>query len=342
MKKQQICVIGAGIMGLSSALHIQEICPESDVTIIADKLSPNTTSDVSAGFWMPHLVGSTPPEKIRSWSQSTWDHMTTLAHSKQASELGACLVSGYLLSPVKLDLPFYSDQVLGFREATQKEITKFPGAKYGFFYTTVMIEVRRYLPWLMKRFKERGGKVQQRKLSSLTELSGQYEIVVNCPGVQARQLVGDKSVESVRGQIIRVRAPWLKTFLTVTNENPDFLDAYVFPGAQEVVLGGIAQVGDWDLQHRKVDREYLWKKCTTLLPSLQNAEMVKDWTGLRPVRTSVRLEVEYLPLGDRSMTIVHCYGHSGSGVTLHWGCAKEVADVVKRELNQDRNKLSKL
>ncbi|KAL3873795.1 hypothetical protein ACJMK2_036880 [Sinanodonta woodiana] len=342
MKKQQICVIGAGVMGLSSALHIQDVCPESDVTIIADKLSPNTTSDVSGGFWMPHLVGSTPPEKIRSWSQATWDHMTALAHSKEASELGACLVSGYLLSPVKLDLPLYWDQVLGFRDVNQEEMAKFPGVKFGFFFTTVMIEVRCYLPWLMKRFKEKGGKVQQRRISSLNELSGQYDIVVNCPGVEARQLVGDKSVESVRGQIIRVKAPWLKTFLMVTNKNPDFLDAYVFPGARKVVLGGIEQVGDWDLHHRDVDREYLWKTCTTLLPCLQNSEIVKDWTGLRPVRTSVRLEVEYIPLDDRSMTVVHCYGHGGSGVTLHWGCAKEVADLVKRELNQRRRNLSKL
>ncbi|KAK3597141.1 hypothetical protein CHS0354_038061 [Potamilus streckersoni] len=342
MKKQQICVIGAGVIGLASALHIQEICPESEVTIIADKLSPNTTSDVSAGFWMPHLIGSTPHEKIRSWSQATWDHMTALAYSKQASEVGACLVSGYLLSPVKLDPPLYWDQVLGFREVSQEEMANFPGAKYGFFYTTVMIEVRRYLPWLMKRFKERGGNVQQKRISSLMELSNQYEIVVNCSGVEARQLVGDQSVESIRGQIIRVRAPWLKTFLMVTNENPDFLDAYIFPGAQEVVLGGIEQVGDWDLQHRDVDREYLWKTCTRLLPCLQNAEMVKDWTGLRPARTSVRLEVEYLRLGDRSMTVVHCYGHGGSGVTLHWGCAKEVAELVQRELNQGRQKMSKL
>ena len=29
------------------------------------------------------------------------------------------------------------------------------------------------------------------------------------------------------------------------------------------------------------------------------------------------------------MDIVHCYGHSGSGVTLSWGCARDVVDIVK-------------
>ncbi|KAK3611952.1 hypothetical protein CHS0354_014029, partial [Potamilus streckersoni] len=139
-------------------------------------------------------------------------------------------------------------------------------------------------------------------------VSNQYDIVVNCSGVGARQLVGDNSVESIRGQIIRCLCICLCR-------------------SQEVVLGGISQIGDWDLQHRDLDREYVWKTCTTLLPCLQNAEIVKDWTGLRPARKSIRLEVEYRRLDDRSMTVVHCYGHGGSGITLHWGCAKEVADL---------------
>jgi glycine/D-amino acid oxidase-like deaminating enzyme len=32
------------------------------------------------------------------------------------------------------------------------------------------------------------------------------------------------------------------------------------------------------------------------------------------------------------MDIVHCYGHSGSGVTLSWGCAKDVVEIVKNLL----------
>ncbi|KAJ8316619.1 hypothetical protein KUTeg_005813 [Tegillarca granosa] len=63
--KRKVCVIGAGIIGLTSALTIQENVPEVEVTIVADTFTPNTTSDGSGGFWQPHLLNQSQSEKIR-------------------------------------------------------------------------------------------------------------------------------------------------------------------------------------------------------------------------------------------------------------------------------------
>jgi D-amino-acid oxidase len=30
--------------------------------------------------------------------------------------------------------------------------------------------------------------------------------------------------------------------------------------------------------------------------------------------------------------VVHCYGHGGAGVTLSWGCAADVVDLVRAAL----------
>jgi hypothetical protein len=73
-----------------------------------------------------------------------------------------------------------------------------------------------------------------------------------------------------------------------------------------------------------------WDHHRDIFPALKNAEI--DATepvrvGLRPFRRGgVRLEAE---AGTR---IVHNYGHGGSGVTLSWGCALEVAEHVERLL----------
>jgi D-amino-acid oxidase len=47
--------------------------------------------------------------------------------------------------------------------------------------------------------------------------------------------------------------------------------------------------------------------------------------GLRPARSAVRLERETPRPGS---TLVHNYGHGGAGVTLSWGCAGEVSELV--------------
>ena len=55
-----IAVVGAGVIGLSSAVYILERDPTLKVTIIADKFSPNTTSDGAAGLILPFVMGNTP------------------------------------------------------------------------------------------------------------------------------------------------------------------------------------------------------------------------------------------------------------------------------------------
>lgn len=60
----KIAVIGAGIIGLSSAVAVAEKYRDDfsavDVTLFAETVSPNTTGDGSAGFICPYLLGNTP------------------------------------------------------------------------------------------------------------------------------------------------------------------------------------------------------------------------------------------------------------------------------------------
>jgi glycine/D-amino acid oxidase-like deaminating enzyme len=51
--------------------------------------------------------------------------------------------------------------------------------------------------------------------------------------------------------------------------------------------------------------------------------------GVRPYRNgSYRLEVD----PAASKFIVHDYGHGGAGITLSWGCAAKVRDIVRTHL----------
>ena len=79
----------------------------------------------------------------------------------------------------------------------------------------------------------------ERHLTGLSELAGEYEVVVNCAGLGAGRLCGDPSVVPIRGQVRRVRAPWVRTALYAEP------DTYIIPGHDWVTVGGTRQYGDW-------------------------------------------------------------------------------------------------
>ena len=51
----QIAVVGAGAVGLSTALCIQEQLPTAQVTVIAEVFNKDTTSDGAAGLFRPNV-----------------------------------------------------------------------------------------------------------------------------------------------------------------------------------------------------------------------------------------------------------------------------------------------
>jgi D-amino-acid oxidase len=62
------------------------------------------------------------------------------------------------------------------------------------------------------------------------------------------------------------------------------------------------------------------------VPALGDATVLEHLVGLRPGRPTVRLELDL----KGSTRVVHNYGHGGSGVTLGWGCAAEVVELVQQ------------
>jgi D-amino-acid oxidase len=97
---------------------------------------------------------------------------------------------------------------------------------------------------------------------------------------------------------------------------------YVLPRGDVIVCGGTHQPGDADLAPREHETRDILERCTRLVPELEGAAVVGVRVGLRPVRRGgVRLERE----GD----VIHCYGHGGAGLTLSWGCAREVAAIAR-------------
>jgi glycine/D-amino acid oxidase-like deaminating enzyme len=58
-----VAVVGAGVIGLSTAINVQMTIPGARVTLIADKFYEGTTSYGSGGMFIPSIT-SLPNESI--------------------------------------------------------------------------------------------------------------------------------------------------------------------------------------------------------------------------------------------------------------------------------------
>lgn len=106
-----------------------------------------------------------------------------------------------------------------------------------------------------------------------------------------------------------------------------------------MTLGGIKQYGDSNLNIKPDDRQSIWKRCLEVVPSLEGAEVVMEWVGLRPQRQPIRVEKEIIESRKNhiqsQIKVVHNYGHGGHGITYSWGTAQHATQLVKQLLTND-------
>jgi D-amino-acid oxidase len=314
----RVAVIGGGVCGLTCAVRLAE--SGMRVTILTRERPAATTSAVAGAVWFPYRVR--PNERTGPWGRAGYERFERLAREEGAP---VTMVDLTALYPEPLaEEPWWLDTVpgAGVRAARPEELPE--GYGDGRTVRVPCVEAPAYLDWLERRFVSLGGSVEVRELASLAEPDA--DVVVNCSGVGAARLAGDPAVRPVRGQVAYVRPSSREPLRFMVDETGPNALAYVLPRPDVVVLGGSAEEDDWELRPRAEITRSILRRTRLLDPRLADAELVGEAVGLRPARPEVRLDAGALPDGR---LVVHDYGHGGSGFTLSWGCADEVAQIVE-------------
>ena len=135
-ERMKAVVVGCGAVGLSMALELLEAGWE--VSVLGEKLSPNTTSDGSGGYWRPVFL-EMDDTKLLEISEYSFKRMIEIM--RDAPDVGMQLVSGYEFykQEKEPEIPCWSHVVFGFRRATREEVGLYgpPGATHAFSYTTL-------------------------------------------------------------------------------------------------------------------------------------------------------------------------------------------------------------
>ncbi len=359
-----VTVLGAGISGLSTAITL-ELRGVSTKIISAEfprsagsLRNPWVPTDFAMASVYPHHV---PAENEREL------HLATQEMFRRLEERGAPGVGRVKLFEVfeseQGPAPEYSELRPGFMmfggEADEIEkqfgAPRRPGARelFGWSFETFFADMPPYLAFLREWYASLGGTIETAGVtgSLIEDLPG--DTVVNCLGIGALELFEDHSpVRILRGRQVLVPnlpprpaaynyTPSAEVFSRANGE-PEYV--HFFPRSDGWLLGQTREPGkrnedgDWEgsavlgeeikIGHVSIpaaivelNRELLRRWLGAELP----AENLRGFSGYRFYRDDgIRLDTEEYC----GKTVIHNYGHAGSGVTVSWGCAERTAQNV--------------
>jgi D-amino-acid oxidase len=312
----KIAIVGAGIMGLTCAAELNW-AGYKKITVFGEKVTPNTTSDVAAALWEPYKAY--PEHLVNKWCN---DSLLTLNKLLDVKEAGVSWITYREIFQKNTPLPNWMHLVE--RQAIDNK--KLPqGYVDGYTVRVPLIHSALHLSYLMRMLENENIPVKQEKISAIQNLIKQFDVVVNCTGLGARELVGDASVFPIRGQVVVFTKPQNLNFSIA-----DFSEnlTYVITRTEDCIVGGTAERNNWNLEPDDETTRLIVERAYGICPELKAAKILGVKVGLRPGRDAVRLEAEKL----NGSLIVHNYGHGGAGYTLAWGCAAEVRNLVNKHV----------
>lgn len=307
----KIAVIGNGVIGLSLSLELLK--RGHQVSVYAATPYSESTSFVAGALWYPSKME--PQEKVRSWALDSLEEFKSLA---KKTETGVSILPIRRWFHRRMGRPWWAEKVDDFKLLYPQDCE---GARCGYLFKAPVIDMPVYLNWMQNEMSAAGATFHSVKISNRSQRFAAQDIYVNCTGIGAKQFCGDTELEPVRGisLIGRMNEPIPEAFLDW--DDPQGI-SYIVPRISEVVLGGSEEREPYP--DVSPTAKNILSRCIARNSALQKIESYKTQVGYRPFRSKVRVERD-----TDFPNWIHNYGHGGSGVTLSWGCAREVAKLIE-------------
>jgi D-amino-acid oxidase len=294
------------------------LAERGDRTVIfAKDIGQQTTSSVAAAVWFPYHVE--PAERVIPLALETYQVLLDLA---RFPESGVSIIeSRQFLRTGEIEIPEWAIP-LGASVIPSEVQGSLEPFKSGFSLRVPLMDTTIYLDYLAARFRKAGGEIHANvHFEKLEDVDRKFDLVINCAGIGARELVHDADLEPHRGQVAIVPRIEALSCAIVCDDAPLM---YAIPRANDCVFGGTNDLSD-NLAADLETTQRIVGECSRVL-KIEKPCVLAERVGLRPFRKSgVRLERCRLRDGR---TVIHNYGHGGAGFTLSWGCAREVLEAA--------------
>ena len=308
----RVAIIGAGVSGLTCGVVFAE--RGFRTAIFAEQIGQQTTSGAAGALWFPY--DAEPVAKVIPWALATYKVLVDLTKDP-GSGVSMIELRQYCRAG-KIPIPEWAAPFVISTEV-EKSLTVFSS---GFALMVPLMDTAIYLDYLVNRFQQAGGSINESvHFEKLENVDLKFGLLINCAGIGARELVRDLDLEPHRGQVAIVPKIDKMKCAIVCDDDPLM---YAIPRTNDCVFGGTNEVSD-NLEADPVATKAIVSECAQVL-KMESPRVLRERVGLRPFRKSgVRLEAGKLSDGR---TVIHNYGHGGSGFTLSWGCAEDVFQLV--------------
>src|SRR6476659_2547651 len=310
---RNVAIIGAGVSGLTCGVVLAEHGYRT--AIFAKETGRQTTSGAAAAVWFPYHVE--PAERVIPLALETYRVLLDLA---RFPESGVSIIeSRQFLRTGEIEIPDWAIP-LGASVIPSEVEGSLESFKSGFSLRVPLMDTTIYLDYLATRFRKGGGEMYSNvRFEKLEDVDITVDLVINCAGIGARELVRDADLEPHRGQVAIVPKIEGLSCAIVCDDEPLM---YAIPRANDCVFGGTNDLSNNSAADSATTQRIV-AECSRVL-KIDKPRVLAERVGLRPFRKSgVRLEHDRLVDGR---TVIHNYGHGGAGCTLSWCCAREVLE----------------
>ncbi len=241
-----VAVIGAGVMGLTTARLVQEA--GFAVTLYTEALPPDTTSNIAGGQISPfgHFSDGEVTPEWRAQFAAAMDYSWRRFQIMVGDDYGIRWLPTFQESA---NAGRWSDRFHPDSRALNRAEHPFPVASLV-RYNTMYVETGRFLRELTRDVQIADGRIEVRKFATPSQIAALPErLVFNCTGLGSRELFGDKELHPVRGQLA-ILIPQPEVRYAFAGQA-----GYMFPRADGILLGGTFEPDEWEAVPRPADIE---------------------------------------------------------------------------------------
>ncbi|KAF1830295.1 hypothetical protein BDW02DRAFT_104958 [Decorospora gaudefroyi] len=360
----QILILGAGVIGLTTALVLSHTYPHSQIRIVAAHFpgdrSLHYASPWAGANWSSMATDNGPLEHYDAVTYRRFGELVDgvsvfgcrAVRAGEGNEMGLGRMGmwGVFDAPVGecgvlsegTGKVWYEELVGGLRMLEERE--RPAGSVWGMeVKSTFRVNTQVYLQWsprLQTQALSKGIPTTRRHYPSLTTLLTDHPtttLLINCTGLGPLTLsdIQDNSLYPTRGQTLLIAEPKVP-ISRMYFRAPARLDpttTYIFPRplGGGIILGGSRQDYDWSGTWDETLGQDILERCCALCPELgrpSDLQVLARNIGLRPSRKGgPRIEIE-AQTRKWNVPVIHAYGHAGAGYQSSWGTAERVLELV--------------